>query len=61
VGVLVIARDNFFTFWPLVLGIVSSDIDARNGAQLLRRALITAGPVGLSSEIDHGTRGSSAG
>src|SRR5919107_788827 len=30
VGVLVIARDNFFTFWPMVPGIVSSDIDERN-------------------------------
>src|ERR671911_519446 len=43
VGVLVIARNNFFTFWPLVPGIVSSDIDARNVAQPLRRALILAG------------------
>src|SRR5918996_6501777 len=43
VGVLVIARENFFTFWPMVPGIVSSDIDARNVAQPLRRALITAG------------------
>jgi NADH:ubiquinone reductase (H+-translocating) len=43
IGVLVIARDNFFTFWPMVPGIVSSDIDARNVAQPLRRALILAG------------------
>jgi NADH dehydrogenase len=43
VGVLVVARDNFFTFWPMVPGIVSSDIDARNVAQPLRRALILAG------------------
>jgi len=43
VGVLVLARDNFFTFWPMVPGIVSSDIDARNVAQPLRRALIRAG------------------
>src|ERR671912_487653 len=43
VGGLVIARDNFFTFWPMVPGIVSSDIDARNVAQPLRRALILAG------------------
>ena len=43
VGVLVIAKDNFFTFWPMVPGIVSSDIDARNVAQPLRRALILAG------------------
>jgi NADH dehydrogenase len=43
VGVLVIAKNNFFTFWPMVPGIVSSDIDARNVAQPLRRALILAG------------------
>ena len=43
VGILMLARDNFFTFWPMVPGIVSSDIDARNVAQPLRRALITAG------------------
>jgi NADH dehydrogenase len=43
VGVLVLAKNNFFTFWPMVPGIVSSDIDARNVAQPLRRALITAG------------------
>jgi NADH dehydrogenase len=43
VGVLVLAKDNFFTFWPMVAGIVSSDIDTRNVAQPLRRALITAG------------------
>lgn len=43
VGVLVLARENYFTFWPMVPGIVSSDIDARNVAQPLRRALILAG------------------
>ncbi len=43
VGVLVVAKDNFFTFWPMVAGIVSSDIETRNVAQPLRRALITAG------------------
>src|SRR5918997_1334786 len=43
IGVLVIAKNNFFTFWPMVPGIVSSDIDARIVAQPLRRALIMAG------------------
>lgn len=51
VGVLVIAKDNFFTFWPMVPGIVSSDIDARNVAQPLRRALITAGASFRRAEI----------
>ncbi len=56
VGILVIARDNFFTFWPMVPGIVSSDIDTRNVAQPLRRALITAGASFRRAklrEIDH--------
>ena len=56
VGVMVIARDNFFTFWPMVPGIVSSDIDSRNVAQPLRRALITAGASFRRArlrEIDH--------
>ena len=43
VGVMCLARDNFFTFWPMVPGIVSSDIDSRNVAQPLRRALVFAG------------------
>lgn len=51
VGVLVLARDNFFTFWPMVPGIVSSDIDTRNVAQPLRRALIMAGSSFRRAEI----------
>ena len=51
VGVLVLARDNFFTFWPMVPGIVSSDIDARNVAQPLRRALILAGASFRRAEV----------
>src|SRR4051794_20500154 len=43
VGVLVMSRDNFFLFWPMVASIVSSEVESRNVAQPLRRALITAG------------------
>lgn len=43
VGILVLARENYFTFWPIVPEVVSSDVDAHNVAQPLRRALITAG------------------
>ena len=56
VGVLVLAKNNFFTFWPMVPGIVSSDIDSRNVAQPLRRALITAGASFRRAEakgLDH--------
>src|SRR5215216_5739346 len=51
VGVLVLAKNNFFTFWPMVPGIVSSDIDARNVAQPLRRALILAGASFRRAEV----------
>jgi NADH dehydrogenase len=51
VGVLVVAKNNFFTFWPMVPGIVSSDIDARNVAQPLRRALILAGASFRRAEV----------
>lgn len=43
VGVMVISRDNYLTFWPMVPGIVASDVGVRNIAQPLRRALIHGG------------------
>jgi len=51
VGVLVMARDNFFLFWPMVASIVSSEVESRNVAQPLRRALITAGASFRRAEI----------
>lgn len=51
VGVLVLAKDNYFTFWPMVPGIVSSDIDSRNVAQPLRRTLIMAGASFRRAEL----------
>ncbi|CAA9455903.1 MAG: NADH dehydrogenase [uncultured Rubrobacteraceae bacterium] len=43
VAIMMLSRENFFTFWPMVAGTISSDIDSLNVAQPLRRALITAG------------------
>ena len=43
VGVMLISRENYFTFWPMLPGVVSSDIDTKNVAQPLRRALIRLG------------------
>ncbi|MGH3086644.1 MAG: NAD(P)/FAD-dependent oxidoreductase [Rubrobacteraceae bacterium] len=51
VGILVVSRENFFTFWPMVPGIVSSDIDTRNVAQPLRRSLINSGASFRRAEI----------
>src|SRR4028118_1676226 len=43
VGVMVINKENFFTYWPMVAGIISSDVETKNVAQPLRRALIESG------------------
>jgi NADH dehydrogenase len=43
VGVLVISRENYFAFWPMVPGIIGSEVDIGNIAQPLRRPLIEAG------------------
>src|SRR5215217_5651629 len=40
VGVLVISRENYFAFWPMVPGIIGSEVDIGNIAQPLRRPLI---------------------
>jgi NADH:ubiquinone reductase (H+-translocating) len=40
---MLISRENYFTFWPMLPGVVSSDIDTKNVAQPLRRALIRLG------------------
>ena len=51
-AVMMISRENFFTFWPMVAGTISSDIDAMNVAQPLRRALITAGASFRRAALD---------
>lgn len=43
VGVMVISKENYFTFWPMLAGVISSDIQTQNVAQPLRRSLIEAG------------------
>lgn len=43
VGVIVVSRENYFTFWPMVPGIVGSEVDISNVAQPLRMPLIEAG------------------
>lgn len=52
VGVMVISRANYFTFWPMVPGVISSEVDARNVAQPLRGALIRAGSSFRRAEVD---------
>jgi NADH:ubiquinone reductase (H+-translocating) len=52
VGVMLISRENYFTFWPMLAGIVSSDIDTKNVAQPLRRALIRDGASFRRAEVE---------
>jgi NADH dehydrogenase len=52
VGVMVISRENFFTFWPMLAGAISSDIDTKNVAQPLRRALIREGASFRRAEVE---------
>lgn len=52
VGVMVISRDNFFTFWPMLAGVISSDVETRNVAQPLRRSLIAHGASFRRAELE---------
>ena len=51
VGVLVISRENYFAFWPMVPGIIGSEVDIGNVAQPLRRRLIEAGASFRRAEL----------
>jgi NADH:ubiquinone reductase (H+-translocating) len=51
VGVMVISRENFFTFWPMVPGVIGSDVDIGNIAQALRRPLIQVGASFRRAEL----------
>ena len=52
VGVMVISRENYFTFWPLLAGVISSDVETRNVAQPLRRDLIRLGASFRRAEVE---------
>jgi len=51
VGVMLVSRENYFIFWPILPGVVSSDIDTKNVAQPLRRALIRDGASFRRAEV----------
>jgi NADH dehydrogenase len=51
VGVLVISRENYFAFWPMVPGIIGSEVDIGNIAQPLRRPLIEVGASFRRAEL----------
>jgi NADH:ubiquinone reductase (H+-translocating) len=53
VGIMVINKENFFTYWPMVAGIISSDVETKNVAQPLRRALIQFGASFRRAELEN--------
>jgi NADH:ubiquinone reductase (H+-translocating) len=60
IGVMVLSRENYFTFWPMVPGIVGSEVDIGNVAQPLRRPLIELGASFRRAElqgVDFGRKG----
>ncbi len=52
IGVMVVNRENFMTFWPMATGIISSDMDMKNIAQPLRRNLIRFGASFRWAELE---------
>src|SRR3712207_6718297 len=52
IGVMVINRENYFTFWPMLAGIISSDVQTHNVAQPLRRALLRLRPSFWRADLD---------
>jgi NADH:ubiquinone reductase (H+-translocating) len=52
VGVMVVNRENYFTYWPMLAGIISSDVQTHNVAQPLRRALIRLGASFRRADLD---------
>ena len=53
VGVMLISKENYFTFWPMLAGVISSDIQTQNVAQPLRRSLIEAGASFRRATVDN--------
>ena len=42
-GVLLVSRENYFTFWPMLASVIGGDVETHNVAQPLRRTLIRLG------------------
>ncbi len=52
VGVMVLSKDNYLTFWPMVPSVVASDVGVKNIAQPLRRSLIHVGASFRRAEVE---------
>lgn len=52
VGVMLVSRENYFTFWPMLASVVGGDVQTRNVAQPLRRTLIRLGSSFRRAELE---------
>ncbi len=52
VGVMLVSRENYFTYWPMLASVVGSDVTTHNVAQPLRRSLIRLGASFRRAELE---------
>jgi NADH:ubiquinone reductase (H+-translocating) len=52
VGVMLISRENYFTFWPMLASVIGGDVETHNVAQPLRRTLIRLGSSFRRAELE---------
>src|SRR5215204_4056810 len=52
VGVMLISRENYFTFWPMLASVIGGDVETHNVAQPLRRTLIRLGASFRRAPLD---------
>ena len=52
VGVMLISRENYFTFWPMLASVIGGDVETQNVAQPLRRTLIRLGASFRRAELE---------
>src|ERR687897_123797 len=52
VGVMLISRENYFTFWPMLASVIGGDVATQNVAQPLRRSLIRLGASFRRAPLD---------
>jgi NADH:ubiquinone reductase (H+-translocating) len=52
VGIMLISRENYFTFWPMVASVIGGDVETHNVAQPLRRTLIRLGASFRRADVE---------
>src|SRR5919202_5367463 len=52
VGIMLISRENYFTFWPMLASVIGGDVETQNVAQPLRRTLIRLGASFRRADVE---------